>query len=463
MRRLISTGMITCLSVLIALIGGGCQSAEPLALPLKPHVDHRVVASLKGHEVSLQHFETRYARAAGGWSAAQSDEPNDYASFLVGYVDHRLKVMAAREAGIHHSPALRTQLQRYRRQMARAQLRSDSVLAPIVRALHQQRAAAGSSVAPEELRRTAEQLPGVRAAERAFLDRLHRRTVTHVDTAALTRSLAVDRLDRAARLHLQAPQQPKASVVTVQDTTYTTEAIATFWQAAPDLRHASIGHAVEAFTRGAVLDHAAQHLEDTDPSFRRQMASYWQDLLVVELMQDSVWTPARRDTAGQLAYFETHRARYHTASRASAPPQHDAAPRLAVAHPVAHPTAASSEPRMPYIASLASVRSDAVLVASGRTRVGRTAVQPHGDGVPDGSHLFRHRTTVADAGLAQSSPPVPFVKVRRAVLRDYQAHRERVFLKRLRERYHVRLYPDRLHAAFRSVPTDATAARLPPR
>jgi hypothetical protein len=25
------------------------------------------------------------------------------------------------------------------------------------------------------------------------------------------------------------------------------------------------------------------------------------------------------------------------------------------------------------------------------------------------------------------------------------------------------LYPDRLHAAFRSVPTDATAARLPPR
>ncbi|NBB75184.1 MAG: hypothetical protein GVY35_16165 [Bacteroidetes bacterium] len=418
---------------------------------------------MKSHKVSLQHFETQYARATGGWSAARSDGPKDYASFLQGYVDHRLKVMAAREAGIHRVPALRTQMQRYRRQMARVRLRSDSVLAPVMRALHEQRAAAGSSVAPEELRRTAEQLPGIRAAERAFLDRLHRRTVTHVDTAALTRSLAVDRLDRAARLHLRAPHQPDASVVTVQDTTYTTASIATFWQTAPDLRHASIGHAVEAFTRSAVLDHAAQRLKDTDPSFRRQMASYWQDLLVVELMRDSVWTPAQRDTAGQLAYFETHRDRYHAASRASAPPQHDTAPRLAVAHPVAPPTVASSEARLPYIASLASVRSDAVLVASGRARVGRTAVLPHGDGVSDGSHLLRNRQAVAAFGPALSSPPVPFAKVRSAVVRDYQAHRERAFLKRLRERYHVRLYPDRLHAAFRSVPTDSTAARVPPR
>lgn len=463
MRRLISPGTIVCFSLVVAFFAGGCRSVEPPAsapafspaAQADRGADGSILASFEGQEISLHHFETQYARDVGGWDAARADAPEAYASFLSDYVDHRVKVKAAREAGMDRDPSLRAQMQRFRRQQARSQLRTDSVLTPIMRTLHKQRRASGSSMsfaeARDDLRRTALRLPGTRAAERALLARLQDR-LARVDITALRRGLAIDRLDRLARPYLHAPDQPHTPVVIVQDSAYTLEAIAAFWQAAPDLRHASAGEVVDAFTRRAVLDHVAQRLEHTDPAFRHQLQAYWENLLVVQFMQDSVWTPARQDTAGQLAFFEMHRDRYrasHDASDSSRP-----AVRFA-------PT--SDGVTFGFVPVLASVRPDAVLVSGEGSHARRSAVLPDDRAATALFPRSSDRRAGESRTAARHTPQVRFAGVRSAVVRDYQAYRERAFMQRLRKRYQVRLFPDRLYAAFRQASAYPTAALVPPR
>lgn len=466
MRRLISPGTIVCFSLIMAFIGGGCRSAEPLtSAPTSspaPQADRSILASFAGQEISLHHFETQYARDVGGWDAARSDAPTAYASFLSDYVDHRVKVKAARDAGMDRDPVLRAQMQRYRRQQARSRLRTDSVLTPIMRTLHEQRSASGSNrsfaEARDDLRRTALRLPGTRGAEQALLARLQHR-LARIDTAALRRSLAIDRLDRPARPYLRALDQPHTPVVIVQDSAYSLESIAAFWQATPALRHASAGEVVDAFTRRAALDHVAQRLEQTDPAFRHQMQAYWENLLVVQFMQDAVWTPARQDTAGQLAFFEAHRDRYRAShdvpdlsSDASVPPR-----------PAAQPAAEPSGAPFGYAPVLASVRPDAVLVSGEGSHISRSAVLPDDRAVTTFFPRSGDRRAVEPRTTARRTAQVRFADVRSAVARDYQAYRERAFMQRLRERYQVQLFPDRLYAAFRRAPTYSTAALVPPR
>jgi len=124
-----------------------------------------------------------------------------------------------------------------------------------------------------------------------------------------------------------------------------------------------------------------------DP-FRRAVERHHDGLLLFELMQDSVWTPALRDTSAHRAYFQLHRARY-TRVATSTTPALTSAPDAAVVRPAA------------------------------------LAAPPEA-----------------------ASKPVDFDDVRRAVMRDYQAYRERQFVEQLRNRYRAHWYPQQLQAAF---------------
>ena len=92
--------------------------------------DSTVVAVYDGGAVTLGEFERRYARSAGGPEAAARDSMAAYEDFLERYVNFRLKVRAASEAGMEADSAMQQEIAQYRANLARPYLLEQEVLDP---------------------------------------------------------------------------------------------------------------------------------------------------------------------------------------------------------------------------------------------------------------------------------------------------------------------------------------------
>ena len=99
--------------------------------------DSTVVASYDGRTITLAEFEKRYARSVGGPAEAAQDSLEAYKDFLRRYVDFRLKVRAAEEAGMRQDSAMQQEVGQYRANLARPYLLEQEVLDPIIRDLYE--------------------------------------------------------------------------------------------------------------------------------------------------------------------------------------------------------------------------------------------------------------------------------------------------------------------------------------
>lgn len=99
-----------------------------------------VVARYADTSITLDAFEQRYARSVGGRDSAAQDSMTAYQDFLDRYLEFRLKVRAAREAGIDTLAGVRRDIRSYREQMARPRLVREEILRPIARTLYERRA-----------------------------------------------------------------------------------------------------------------------------------------------------------------------------------------------------------------------------------------------------------------------------------------------------------------------------------
>ncbi|PAP77890.1 peptidylprolyl isomerase [Rubrivirga marina] len=61
-----------------------------------------------------------------------------------------------------------------------------------------------------------------------------------------------------------------------------------------------------AYVDEKAVELAISRLEDRDPEFARVFRSYADGVLLFRIAEDSVWTPAKEDTAGLRAYFDAH-------------------------------------------------------------------------------------------------------------------------------------------------------------
>lgn len=370
---------LTCFFLVLAISVTGW--AQPIH-----HPDEPIVAAFAGGVVTLRDFETAYARDVGGWDTARSASPAAYERFLSTYLDYRLKLKAARAAGYANQPSIQRQQRRYRLQMIRHRLRTDSVLHPAMRSLRTPLPA--SSSARAALRQHVERLPSTQQAEHAVWQRARTRYKVHIDTLQLLNRLGIHTLNRPSR-ELQTYLDPASAPRTNDDSTLTVADLATFWQTRPTLHNESLDKVLDVFLHETLLDRVSMAHMARDDALRRAVARHHDGLLLFELMQDSVWTPALSDTSAHRAYFRSHRARYIRG-------------------------AASTEPTLPSAADAAMPIHPAALDTTPET----------------------------------ASTPVNFDDVRRAVVQDYQAYRERQFVERLRNRYRAHRYPQQLRIAF---------------
>ncbi|RMH53993.1 MAG: peptidylprolyl isomerase, partial [Bacteroidetes bacterium] len=124
--------------VLAVLLWAGCSGARETtreaALPPQAR-DSSVVAILDGEPITVSEIERRYRRSLGGNSSAVPDSA-ELRDFLDRYLNFRLKVKAAEDAGIGDLPEIQEEIDTYRLQLARPYMLEQEVLEPIIREVY---------------------------------------------------------------------------------------------------------------------------------------------------------------------------------------------------------------------------------------------------------------------------------------------------------------------------------------
>lgn len=118
---------------LLLLLGGmGCRHTQPTV----PVSTDPVVATYGNTRLTLNQFETQYARSVGGRAAASDDSLHLFQDFLERYVDFQVKVLEAKALGLEQDPGLQAEIQNYRTQLARPYLVEQEVIEPLLRDLY---------------------------------------------------------------------------------------------------------------------------------------------------------------------------------------------------------------------------------------------------------------------------------------------------------------------------------------
>ena len=275
-----------------------------------------------------------------------------------------------------------------------------------------------------------------------------------VDTSRLLSTAGLTSLDTLARPLLSMTDTDSADashtiIAELGDSTYTLSQLAHHVTQADGGARMSVGETLEDFLNAKAFTYAQARLEERDPSFAAKMNEYRDGLLAFQFMQDSVWTKAARDTAALRRTFEQHRDRYRYPDRVRTIVFRAAADSLLESYTNATNRTPSALVDAAEADSLVSV--DTTLVTD-QSAAAYRRVQSVVDGSIVGpvSHEGESILLVRDTLLPARRKT--FDEALSSVTQDYQDTYEQTVLRRLRQRYDVTTYPDRLRSAFSATP-----------
>lgn len=324
----------------------------------------------------------------------------------------------------------------------------------------------------ESLKQQASRLPRFQSQD----DRLARYVLEKrgggVDTAAISEALygvpnALDSLAQPLTAAQESIENANMTVIAIGDSTFTLRDMAQSVAPGSIRPRTKLGEALASFLTAKALELEAAHLEQQDEAFRRNIQEYREGLLLFEFMQTYVWDPAARDSTGLRTMYDNHAERYQYPERVQAL-------RFSAAQDTLLPTfsrrasdvsTAGDRSRAPASTDRVSANqlSDAVASASQSpvVRVDTTYILP--DASTPQRQLFERANRAFVGPVASGAEQVVFVRLgleaprrmtfqeaRSRVLGDYQEAYEETVLDRLRSRYSVQTYPERLSATSSS-------------
>lgn len=101
-----------------------------------------VVARYADTAITLSELDSAFAESAGGPENVADSSLRAYREFLDQYLNFRLKVRAARDAGLDTLPSIQQDLQNYRQKLVRPGLLREKVYEPVARTLHERQSQA---------------------------------------------------------------------------------------------------------------------------------------------------------------------------------------------------------------------------------------------------------------------------------------------------------------------------------
>ena len=290
--------------------------------------------------------------------------------------------------------------------------------------------------------------PTARAAERSAARSAARRSDASDDTTGADRIIA-----------------------TIGDTAFPLSDLGSFVSSNRDVRRSPVRSVLDAYMNARALQVAADRLEERDPEFAQMMQEYREGVLLFQYMQDSVWTVAAQDTAALRTLYRSNPERYRMPPRVrtiilSAPSDTLLTPyatALGPASPANVMARATGDSLVTLDTTFVQVTDDAGS-SPGEDTPGLPATDAGSamddpavdirqvlsidDGAAAGPYVSNGRAVlyVRDARLPSRS--MTFAEAQSAVTRDLQDRYEREILDRLRNRYGVTLYPERLDSVF---------------
>lgn len=280
---------------------------------------------------------------------------------------------------------------------------------------------------------------------------------TTVDTSRILTAVNASTVDTLSRVLLSTQDGSAAGsrIATLGDSTFTLAHLSRHVMQTDGGAQMSIGDVIDDFLNEKALQYTTAQLEERDPSFAATMKEYREGLLVFQFMQDSVWTAAAQDTAGLRRTFRQQRDQYRFPDRVRTVVLRSGPDSLL--RPYQSPTNSSTLPSLVQQAKADSlVTVDTMMVTDESPEVYRQVLSKE-DGTAIGP-----LTHEGDALLLIRDTQLParrkrFEEARSSVIRDYQNRYEDEVLARLRRRYDVETYPERLRRAFDDTTTTDSA------
>lgn len=279
-----------------------------------------------------------------------------------------------------------------------------------------------------------------------------------VDTSRILTAVNVPSVDTLSRVLLSVVEQDTVAnrtISTLGDSTYTLDQLARQVMQTDGGAQMSVGQVIEEFLNEKAFQYAAARLEERDASFANTMEEYREGLLVFQFMQDSVWSVASQDSAGLRNTYQKRRDQYRYPERVRTLTFRASADSLLAPYqPNGNSTALSALVQNAKTDSLVTV--DTLLVTEDSPDMYQkvwsiddgTVIGPLEN---TGESLMLGRDTLLPARIKD------FDEARSNVIRDYQKLYEERVLSRLRRRYDVKTYPDRLQEAFDDETNTASA------
>lgn len=310
----------------------------------------------------------------------------------------------------------------------------------------------------DRLSQMAQALPRSKTAEAALAKSLRELYTSTVDTLLLTNLIGEVPPD-SVQEHLQTLADEDSvgtlPLIILQDSVYTLKQFTDF--AATQLNpfnstqtsiEKTLAH-TETFLNDKAIFYRSFELEHSDEEFKGIMQDFKDGLAIFKIMEDSVWNAASQDSIRLLKHYEANAERYQWTDRYRLIEIYGASDSLLTDAMELLETGGTWEELKHKIAadSTRNLHLDTVLVAENTD-----SVYDHAIGLAVGEHTeilsIRSRKLVLYMDGMEPARAKTFEEAQSDVMADIQVELEQALHQRLRDKYGVKTFPDRLKEAF---------------
>ncbi len=310
----------------------------------------------------------------------------------------------------------------------------------------------------ERLSQMAQRLPRIKTAEAALAESLRGLYTSTVDTLLLTRLIG-DVLPDSVQKHLQELAEHDSvgtmPLIILEDSVYTLNEFVHFASTQPKPNNPTLTSTeqilvhTETFLDDKVIFYHSFELEYTDEEFKETMQDFKDGLAIFGIMEDSVWSAASQDTLRLLQHYEANSERYQWPDRYRLIEISGASDSLLTEAVNLLELGGTWDDLKNKIAadSTWTLQLDTILVAETTNSVYDNAVD-----LSMGEHTeiltVRSRKLVLYMDGIETARTKIFEEAQSEVMADIQVELEQRLHLRLREKYRVATFPDRLEKAF---------------
>ncbi len=192
-----------------------------------------------------------------------------------------------------------------------------------------------------------------------------------------------------------------------------------------------INTAIDNFTYAKLIEVHNQNLEEVSPEFAAEIQTYYEGLLLFEVMEQHIWNPTKEDTLAQKKYFEKHKSSFVSPTKINA----------LLASSSTKKEAKKIKRKMDDVPInvLRKQFPNAIFKTLNETEISDTSLPSNVDLKSNNPELYQHNNqyVVLDISKIFPSKPLKFEEVRGQVISNLQKNREDEWIAQLKEKYDI--------------------------